>query len=129
MAATLNNAAAGTPKLTRGKPYLLGTLTALNNGVSFTLSMCQEFSVKKLVIQVPSGTVTTAVLEVSIDGGATWVILPVSQALTITGQLTGDAAASFGAVYEVSGFGSGALFHFGVTSGTITSSTVWALVD
>jgi hypothetical protein len=126
MAATIDNGP-GVPKLNRGRPVLVGTLTAVNHAVAFSLGFVDEFSAKSIVIQVPSGTVTTAVLEVSLDAGATWAVVPAT-ALTLTGQVTGDAAASFGAVYNMQGFG-GALFHFGVTSGTITSSAVWVLAD
>lgn len=125
MAATLVNSAT---KLARGRPTKLGTLTGLNVGVVFSVGSVGEFSAKKLSIQVPTGTVTTAALEVSLDGGATWVVLPAAQTLTLTGQITGDTAAVFGATYDVSGLG-GALFHFGVTAGTITASDVWALTD
>lgn len=135
MAATVDNGP-GVPKLVRGRPELIGTLTALEHVVAFSLQMNQDFSAKSMVIQVSAGTVTTFALDCSLDGGATWFVVPAASAtvpagyslMAITGQLTGDSAASFAAVYDVQGFG-GALFHFGVETGTVTSSPVWVLTD
>ena len=133
--ATVDNGS-GIPKLNRGRPIKVGTLTALQHVVAFSLGYVQEFSAKSISIFVPSGTVTTFAIEFSLDGGATWVVIPAASAtvpagyslMAITGQATNDAAASFSAVVPCQGLG-GALFHFGVLTGTITASDVWVLAD
>lgn len=133
--ATVDNGP-GIPKLNRGRPIKVGTLTALQHVVAFSLGYVQEFSAKSISIFVPSGTVTTFAIEFSLDGGATWVVIPAASAtvpagyslMAITGQATNDAAASFAAVVPCQGLG-GALFHFGVLTGTITASDVWVLAD
>lgn len=135
MAATVDNGP-GVPKLNRGRPVKVGTLTALNHAVAFALGYIQEFSAKSITILVHSGTVTTFAIEFSLDGGATWAVIPAASAtvpagyslMAITGQLTGDAAPSFAAVVPCQGLG-GAIFHFGVLTGTITASDVWVLAD
>lgn len=133
--ATVDNGP-GVPKLVRGRPELIGTLTAVEHVVAFSLQHNQDFSAKSLIIQVSSGTVTTFGLSCSLDAGVTWFVVPPASAtvpagyslMAITGQATNDAAASFAAVYDVQGFG-GALFHFGVLTGTVTASPVWVLTD
>lgn len=135
MAATIDNGP-NVPKLNRGYPVLVGTLVGTEHAVAFSLQMNQDFSSKSMVIAVSAGTVTTWSLDCSLDGGATWFVIPAASAtvpagyslLGITGQITGDSAASFAASFNVSGFG-GALFHFGVLTGTISSSPVWVLTD
>lgn len=133
--ATVDNGP-GIPKLNRGRPVKVGTLTALEHVVAFSLGYVQEFSAKSISIFVPSGTVTTFAIEFSLDGGTTWVVIPAASAtvpagyslMAITGQATNDAAASFAAIVPCQGLG-GALFHFGVLTGTITASDVWVLAD
>ena len=129
MAAPVDN----TPiALTRGKPTLLGTLSALNHGLQFTIPEPSRDHQGYLAIQASSGITTpVAVLQVSLDAGATWGLQPAAPA-GIGGEgsgtlLTGDTAASFAATYVMSGL-AGATLKFGFTGGTIGSVNVFALV-
>lgn len=117
-------------KLTRGKNVNLGTLAANGDVVSFTVPEPSRDHQGNIVIQVnPTGTLAggTFALEVSIDQGASWAVLA-GTALTLTGQPGGDTAAIFMAQYNVSGFGAGAIFKFGLSALTSGSGAVWALV-
>ena len=133
--ATVNipSAASSTPiptlvtKLTRGLPAKLGTLTALSQAVAFTVPEPTRDNQGFLIIQVSTGTAgTTAVLEASIDGAATWFTLT----LTALGNtvIGGDTAAVAGYQVSIAGFGSGTQFRFGYITGAPTNAVVWALV-
>ena len=115
-------------KLTRGFPAKLGTLIAANTAVAFTVPEPTYYNQGAVIIQTTGTIGTTATLEGSIDGGATWFILPpkTSPTLAITGQLTGDTAATFAAVYDISGMGSGTLFKFGFAGAGVPTAVVWA---
>jgi hypothetical protein len=115
-------------KLTRGFPAKLGTLIAANTAVAFTVPEPTYYNQGTVLIQTTGAQGTTATLEGSIDGGVTWFVLPAktSPALTITGQLTGDTAATFAAVYDISGMGSGTLFKFGYAGAGVPTAVVWA---
>lgn len=117
-------------KLTRGKPVNLGTLIAANTAVAFTIPEPTRDNQGFLIIQVTGTAGTTATLEGSIDGGATWwVISPLATPLlAVTGQLTGDTAAAFAAQFQVSGMGAGVLFKFGYAGAGVPTAVVWALV-
>jgi hypothetical protein len=122
-------------KLTRGFPAKLGSVTASGDVVAFALPEPSRDHQGFLIIQAVGGTTPTFALEVSIDGAATWAVVPVaagpgagSITLTLTGQPGGDTAAAFMAQYNVSGFGAGAQFRFGRTDANGGASAVWALV-
>lgn len=118
-------------KLTRGRPALLGTLSAANtDSVQFAIPEPTRDFQGALVIQTTGTAGTSPTLEGSIDGAATWFVIPstLDPILAITGQLTGDAAATFAAVYRVNGMGAGTIFRFGFAGGSPTANKVWALV-
>ncbi len=117
-------------KLTRGKPVNLGTLIAANTAVAFTIPEPTRDNQGYLIIQVTGTGGTTATLEGSIDGGATWWTIPAlaTPLLSVTGQLTGDTAATFAAQYQVSGMGAGVTFKFGYAGAGVPTAVVWALV-
>jgi hypothetical protein len=121
-------------KLPKGRNVNLGSIAAAGDVVTFTISEPSGDSQGGMVIQVGPGGGTlgagTFALEVSIDQGATWAVMPPgTPTMALTGQPGGDAAATFMAVYTISGFGSGATFKFGFvvvpTSGTYP---VWGLI-
>jgi hypothetical protein len=115
-------------KLTRGKPAQLGTLVAANTAVAFTVPEPTRDNQGVLIVQVTGTAGTTATLEGSIDGGVTWFIIPPLQTFAVTGQLTGDTAATLAFSYTVSGMGSGLLFKFGFAGAGVPTAVVWALV-
>lgn len=117
-------------KLTRGFPAKLGTLIAANTAVAFTIPEPTRDNQGVLVIQTSGTAGTTATLEGSIDGGNTFFVIPASTTptLAITGQLTGDTAATFAACYQVSGMGAGTLFKFGFAGAGVPTAVVTALV-
>lgn len=125
MAFTVVNTAPGVPRINRGQPSNLGTLGAANNAVTFVLSSPREFVLNKIVVSVGGNLAGgTFVLEGSIDGGATWFVVP-AQASDVTQTGAPDTAAVFAARYDVSGLGAGCLFRFGTTAFTSGSSPVW----
>lgn len=114
-------------KLTRGFPAQLGTITAANDVVTFTLSEPTRDHQGVLVIQVRNGPVAGVYkLEASIDGAVSWG--DIATLSTTTTADFGDQAASVLNTYTVSGFGSGALFRFGRTDATGGGGIVFALV-
>lgn len=117
-------------KLTRGLSARLGTLVAANTAVAFTIPEPTYWNQGVLIIQTSGTAGTTATLEGSIDGGNTFFVIPASTTptLSLTGQLTGDAAATFAAAYTISGMGSGCLFKFGFAGAGVPTATVFALV-
>jgi hypothetical protein len=118
-------------KLTRGLSAKLGTLIAANTAVAFTVPMDTFYNQGVLVIQVVGTAGTTPTLECTLDGGATWFVIPAiggGGAFAVTGQLTGDAAAAAAFAYTVSGLGSGAQFKFGYAGAGVPAAVVWALV-
>src|SRR5579872_4932810 len=123
MAFTVVNGVAPFPRVNRGQPLNAGTIAAANNAVAFSLPSPREFSLNKIVIAMVGGSAITAVLEGSIDGGATWFVIP-AQTSDITATGTADTAASFAARYDVSGLDAGCLFRFGATAIT-GSGAVW----
>lgn len=119
----------GVVKLTRGKNTNLGTISAAGSIVAFNVPEPSRDHQGNIVIQVgPTGALTgaTFALEVSIDNGASYATLT-GTALTLTGQPGSDTAAIFMTQYNVSGFGAGALFKFGLSAVTSGSGAVWAL--
>jgi len=121
-------------KLTRGKPANLGTIVAAGDAVAFTVPEPSRDHQGFLVIQLSGGTTPTPVLEASLDGGATWFTFPTVVTVgvffpyAITGQIGGDAAATFGGQYNVSGHGAGTIFRFGRTDAGGGNAVVWAFV-
>ncbi len=115
-------------KLTRGKNTQLGTLVAANTAVAFTIPEPTRDNQGVLILQTTGAQGTTAVLEASIDSGATFFIVPILTTFAITGQLTGDTAATFAASYAVSGMGAGTLFKFGYSGAGVPTAVVWGLV-
>lgn len=115
-------------KLTRGLSQKLGTLVAANTAVAFTISEPTYYNQGTLIVQVTGAAGTTATMEGSIDGGATWFIIPAQTTFAVTGQLTGDTAATLGFSYNVSGMGSGLLFKFGFAGAGVPTAVVWGLV-
>jgi hypothetical protein len=114
-------------KLTRGRPWLLGTLILANTAVAFTIPEPTRENQGVLILQVTGAGGTGPTLEGSIDGGATWFVIPFTTTFAVTGQLTGDTAALAAYSVTVSGMGAGTLFKFGYTGGTPTA-VVWGLV-
>lgn len=114
-------------KLTRGKNINLGTLGANGNVVAFTVPEPSRDHQGNIVIQVAGNLVGTTALEVSIDQATTWAVLAATVTLTTTGQPGGDTAAVSMAQYNVSGFGAGAQFRFGLSAFTSGTGTVWVL--
>jgi hypothetical protein len=134
-AATVNTLTPGGPpvptlitKLTRGKNANLGALIAANIAVEFTIPEPTRDNQGVLILQVTGTAGTTATLEGSIDDGATWFIIPALQTFAVTGQLTGDTAATLAFSYTVSGMGSGLRFKFGFAGAGVPTAVVWALV-
>jgi hypothetical protein len=127
-------------KLTRGRPVNLGTIAVAGDVVAFDVPEPVDTYRGYLIIQVGPGNVVIGVgtfaLEVSIDDGASWAVVPVaagpgagSITLSLVGQPGADPAALFMAQYSVGGMGSGARFRFGfVASPTSGSAPVWAMV-
>lgn len=113
-------------KLARGKPANLGTLIAANTAVAFTVPEPTRDNQGFLAIQVTGTAGTTATLEVSIDGGATFNSLTLTPLGVAT--LTGDTAATAGYQVQIAGYGAGALFKFGYAGAGVPTAVVWALV-
>jgi hypothetical protein len=115
-------------KLTRGFAAKLGTLVAANTAVAFTTPMDSYLHQGTVILQVTGTAGTTAVIEASIDGGATWFIVPFQTTFAVTGQLTGDAAATAAYSFNANGMGSGVLFKFGYTGAGVPTAVVWGLL-
>src|SRR5471030_2608172 len=121
-------------KLTKGKNTNLGVIALAGDVVTFGISEPSGDSQGGMTLQVSPGGVIgagTFALEVSIDQGASWSVMPPSTTptLALSGQPGGDTAAIFAAVYAISGFGSGATFKFGfVVAPTSGSFAVWGLM-
>ena len=121
-----------TTKLSKGRNINLGSIAAAGDVVTFTISEPSGDSQGGMIIQVGPGGGTlspgTFALEVSIDQGASWAnMAPLT--LAVTGQPGADTAATFMAVYTISGFGSGSLFKFGfVVAPTSGTYPVWGLM-
>jgi hypothetical protein len=114
-------------KLTRGFPAKLGSVTAQNDVVAFTVPEPTRDNQGAVVIQAIGGVTPTYALEASLDGGVSWFTLTVAANPTISAASFGDTS-SFAAVYTIAGFGSGAQFRFGRTDATGGAAVVWALV-
>lgn len=120
-------------KLTKGKNVNLGTIALAGDVVTFGISEPTGDAQGGMTLQVSPGGVIgagTFALEVSIDQGLSWSVMPASTpTLALTGQPGGDTAAIFAAVYAISGFGSGSTFKFGfVVAPTSGSFAVWGLM-
>src|SRR6266436_8107247 len=90
-------------------PVLIGNIIATNAPVQFGVSETSSYR-GQITLVVPSGVTTaTAILEASIDGGASWFVITAT-AYTLTGQFTGDTAPIVANRYDVSGM-SGAQFR------------------
>ena len=134
MASAIKNLGGKPSKLARGvagvgpsgaEPAAIGTVTAQNDVVAFTIPEPTRDNQGVLLIQAVGGVTPTYSLEVSIDGGATFgVITPAS---TLGAAAFGDTSA-FLATYTVSGMGAGAQFRFGRTDATGGGANVFALV-
>jgi hypothetical protein len=129
MASLVKNQGGKAQKLTRGFPVNLGTLAANGDVVAFTVPEPSRDHQGNLVIQVGPGiTGGTFALEVSLDGAVSWAVVT-GTSLGVSGQPGSDNAAVFAAQYNVSGFGAGAQFRFGLaTAPTSGSSAVTVLV-
>jgi hypothetical protein len=117
-------------KLTRGKPIGLGTLGANGNVVVFTVPEPSRDHQGYLTIQVGStGALTggTFALELSLDGGTSYAVLT-GTTLVLTGQPGADTPAIFAAQYNIGGYGSGALFKFGLSAYTSGTGVAYALI-
>jgi hypothetical protein len=124
----------GVPMVTRGKGTNLGTLpvNASTTVVQFTVSSnaSNPNGFDELVMFTVGGTITTPVLEVSIDGGVTWatVVAPTNASSATTFTATafgGDTAVSSATGYTIAGLSGYALFRFGAAV-TVGSTVVWA---
>ena len=113
-------------KVSKGRSVLLGTLIAANTAVAFTISEPTRDNQGVMILQVTGTAGTGPTLEGSIDSGATWFLIPIGTTFAVTGQLTGDTAATAAYSFTVSGMGSGLQFKFGYTGGSPTA-VVWAL--
>ena len=128
MAASVKNVPnPGTIKLSRGRPVNLGTIALVNDAVQFTVPEPSRDHQGNIVLQVANGiTGGTFKLEASIDGAASWFDVTLPTASTTADFTDTAASAGFGPV-NLSGFGSGALFRFGLSAVTSGSAAVWAL--
>ncbi len=122
MAFTVVNGVAPFPRINRGQPLSAGTIAAANNAVAFSLPSPREFVLNKIVITIVGGSAITAVLEGSIDGGATWFNVPAQASDLVVGTV--DTAVAFVGRYDVSGLDACCLFRFGATAIT-GSGVVW----
>ena len=114
-------------KLTRGKNIKLGTLAANGDVVTFTVPEPSRDHQGNIAIMVEAGIVGgTFALEVSLNNGTHWAVISGTN-LAVTGQPGGDTAATFASQYNVSGFGAGAQFRFGLSAFTSGSAPVWIL--
>lgn len=120
MAFTVQNGP-GVPRINRGQPLNAGTVAA-NQAVAFTLPSPREFVLNKIIITMVGGSAITAVLEGSIDGGATWFNIPAQTSDLVVGTV--DTAVSFVGRFDVSGLDACCLFRFGPTAITGTG-VVW----
>lgn len=131
MAATVVNGPTPTPLLSRGRPFNLGTVTTTSSAVQFTVpqEMASPNGVDILFILTTGTAGTTPTLEFSIDGGNSWAVIAArtAPALTITGQIGGDTAATSAQAYEIQGLQAGAVFRWGFVAGT-PNAAVWALI-
>ena len=127
MAATITNGPSPFPKLTRGVAVKLGTITAQNSAVSFTISEPTFQSQGFMCIQMVGGTTPTGLLEASLDGGTTWFL--VTLPTVVTTAAFGDTATTgtFSPI-NIGGLGSGALFRFGRSDANGGATAVWALM-
>jgi hypothetical protein len=129
MASLVKNQGGKPQKLTRGFPVNLGTLAANGDVVAFTIPEPSRDHQGNLVIQVGPGIAGgTFALEASLDGAVSWAVVT-GTSLGVSGQPGSDTAAVFAAQYNVSGFGAGAQFRFGLaTAPTSGNSAVTVLV-
>lgn len=126
MAASVKNKGGLPTKLTRGFPANLGTISAANDVVAFTIPEPSRDHQGNIVIQVSAGLITpTFKLEASIDGGSSWFDISISPVTTAD---FGDTACSGAVQVNVSGFGAGAVFRFGRNDAGGGSAAVFALV-
>jgi hypothetical protein len=111
----------GTPLITRGKPVNVGTIPVSTAGaVQFTVSQLANNpnGFDEVVIFTVGGTVTLPILEVSIDGGATWagVVQPTTASSCATfstaALATGDTVVSSATGYTIAGLSGLGLFRF-----------------
>jgi hypothetical protein len=112
-------------KLPRGKNTNIGSVTAQNDVVAFSISEPTGDSQGGMVIQAVGGVTPTYALNVSIDQGVSWGSLP---ATTTLGAAAFGDTSSFQAIYTISGYGSGAQFRFGRTDATGGAAVVWGLI-
>lgn len=126
MAANITNGPNPTVKLVRGRPFNLGTVTAQNDAVQFSIPSDTFYNQGGMVIELVGGTTPTCALECSLDGAITW--FTVTTPTVITTAAFGDTAskATFAPI-NISGFG-GATFRFGRTDATGGAAQVWVLV-
>jgi hypothetical protein len=133
MAAVVANGP-GVPMVPRGKGVNIGTLpVSTNNVVQFTVSQLvgNPNGFDSLAIFTVGGTVSTPVLEVSIDGGSTWaqVVAPTNASSATTynaaaNAATGDTAVSSATGYTIAGLQGLALFRFNAAV-TVAPAAVW----
>jgi len=137
VAFTLVNPNLPTPMLTRGRAANLGTISATNNAVQFSVSQLgvPPNGTDALTISVGGSLTATAfVLEGSIDTGTTWFLITPSAATAgqnnstaIIGTGAADTNSAFAATYNITGLSGPTLFRFGVT-GTVTGTgPIWAV--
>jgi len=128
MPSTVINKFGQPTKVSRGVPVNLGTLIAANTAVAFVISTPTFEHQGVLILQTIGTAGTTPILEGSIDGGATFFVIPILTTFAVTGQLTGDTAATSAFAYSVSGLGGGCLFKFGYTGAGVPAAAVWVMV-
>jgi hypothetical protein len=108
-------------------PVLIGSLISLNQPVQF--SVCESLTPRGqlTVAAYQAGlSAVTAVLECSIDQGASWFSIPATSTFYGTTVFTGDTAAIVASRYDVSGL-CGSQMRYGVTAATgLTSCPVYA---
>jgi|SRR6267378_55421 len=124
----------GVPMVPRGRGTNVGTLpVSTNNVVQFTVSQLHNNpnGFDEVCIFTVGGTVTTPVLEVSIDGGVSWaqIVPPTSASSASTfnaaqNAATTDTAVSSATGYSVAGLSGLALFRFGAAV-TVAPAVVW----
>jgi len=132
MASVIQNGP-GIPTITRGKPTKIATLpiNASTTAVQFTVShlVGNPNGFDTLIIFTVGGTVTTPILECSIDGGTTWaqIVAPTNASSSTTFNTTtfgGDTAVSSANGYTIAGLQGYAIFRWGAAVAAATAD-VW----
>jgi hypothetical protein len=103
-------------------PVLIGSLVALNAPVQFGIPETIAGRGQLTVSAFQTGlSAVTALLECSIDQGASWFSIPSTSTFYGSTVFTGDTAAIVANRYDVSGL-CGSQMRFGFTAATVLTS-------